>query len=201
MKAAPSSPCRHLVLVLGDQLNADSAAFDAFDPAQDAVWTAEVTEESTHVKSHKARIALFLSAMRHFRDALRGRGWLVHCHQLDDPKNAGTLAGELAAAAKQSRPQELILVEPGAWRVQESLRTTARELGVDLEIHPDRHFLCTREDFATLYWDFLIRHEAMLKKNPRTAVQARNATHLSAVVRLEIKDSAARLREAISAAT
>lgn len=40
---------RHLVLVLGDQLEPDAAAFDGFDPAQDAAWMAEVTEESTHV--------------------------------------------------------------------------------------------------------------------------------------------------------
>jgi deoxyribodipyrimidine photolyase-related protein len=56
---------RHLVLVLGDQLDASSAALDGFDPLQDAVWMAEVAGEGTHVWSHKARIALFLSGMRH----------------------------------------------------------------------------------------------------------------------------------------
>jgi deoxyribodipyrimidine photolyase-related protein len=40
---------RTLVIVLGDQLDADAVAFDGFDPAQDAVWMAEVAEESTHV--------------------------------------------------------------------------------------------------------------------------------------------------------
>jgi deoxyribodipyrimidine photolyase-related protein len=58
---------RNLILVLGYQLNADSDAFDGFDSDQDAVWMSEVTGEAKHVWSHKARIALFLSAMRHFR--------------------------------------------------------------------------------------------------------------------------------------
>jgi len=58
---------RNLVIVLGDQLDAESAAFDGFDPARDAVWMAEARGESTCVWSHRARIALFLSAMRHFR--------------------------------------------------------------------------------------------------------------------------------------
>ena len=40
------------------------------------------------------------------------------------------------------------MVEPGEWRVRESLQTTARALGVDLEMRPDRHFLCSREEFA-----------------------------------------------------
>ena len=57
---------RNLVVVLGDQLDLDAAAFDGFDPAHDAVWMAEVAEESTHVWSSKQRIALFLAAMRHF---------------------------------------------------------------------------------------------------------------------------------------
>jgi len=30
---------RHLVVILGDQLNSDSAAFDHFDGGQDALWT------------------------------------------------------------------------------------------------------------------------------------------------------------------
>jgi len=54
---------RNLVLILGDQLSTDSAAFDGFDNARDRVWMAEVAEEATKVRSHKARIALFLSAM------------------------------------------------------------------------------------------------------------------------------------------
>ena len=44
---------RHLILVLGDQLDLDAAAFDEFDAAQDAVWMAEAHEESTHVWSSK----------------------------------------------------------------------------------------------------------------------------------------------------
>ena len=101
--------CRNLVIVLGDQLNADSAAFDDFDSKQDAVWMAEVAEESTHVWSHKARIAIFLASMRHFRDELVRRKINVHYRQLDDRANKGTLAAELAAVVKRLYPERLIL--------------------------------------------------------------------------------------------
>jgi deoxyribodipyrimidine photolyase-related protein len=40
---------RHLIVVLGDQLNADSSAFTGFDPKHDCVWMAEVHQESTHI--------------------------------------------------------------------------------------------------------------------------------------------------------
>ncbi|MEY4265760.1 MAG: hypothetical protein RIS90_295, partial [Pseudomonadota bacterium] len=36
---------RHLIVVLGDQLDLDAAAFDGFDATVDAVWMAEVAEE------------------------------------------------------------------------------------------------------------------------------------------------------------
>ncbi len=52
-----------LVLVLGDQLDRKSSAFDGFDRQGDYVWMAEVAEESTHVWTHKTRIVVFLSAM------------------------------------------------------------------------------------------------------------------------------------------
>jgi deoxyribodipyrimidine photolyase-related protein len=42
MSFPPQARPRHLVLVLGDQLNPDSAAFDGFGPVCDAVWMAEV---------------------------------------------------------------------------------------------------------------------------------------------------------------
>ena len=66
---------RHLVLVLGDQLSLQSAAFERFDAARDRVLMIEAPAESTHVPSTKMRSALFLSAMRHFAEDLRARAW------------------------------------------------------------------------------------------------------------------------------
>ncbi|NWG74904.1 MAG: cryptochrome/photolyase family protein [Rubrivivax sp.] len=139
---------RHLVLVLGDQLDRASSAFDGFDAARDTVWMAEVDEESTHVRSGKARSARFLSAMRHFADDLRRDGVALHYRRLDDAANRHTLAGELEAAVAALRPQRLVTTEPGEWRVREALVDAARRLRVPLEIRPDRHFLCSVGQFA-----------------------------------------------------
>ena len=89
---------RNLVIVLGDQLDLQSSAFDGFDPAQDAVWMAEVAEESTHIWSSKQRIAVFLAAMRHFAQALRDAGYPLHYTRLDQADTRGSLAAELQLA-------------------------------------------------------------------------------------------------------
>lgn len=129
---------RHLVVVLGDQLDPQSSAFDGFDPAQDIAWMCEASEESTHVWSSKQRIALFLSAMRHFAQAFGGPLDYV-------PLHGGTLADALAAAIAKHRPQRVVMTEPGDWRVLQSLRRAAG--AVPLDIRPDRHFLCSIPEF------------------------------------------------------
>ena len=138
---------RNLVLVLGDQLDRRSSAFDGFSPREDAVWMAEAAGEAGYVPSHKARIALFLSAMRHFRAALEDEGIAVVYRKLDDPGNAGTLALELEAAAARLKPRRLIVVEPGEYRVSEDLKQAAQKAGVELDIREDRHFLASHDDF------------------------------------------------------
>jgi deoxyribodipyrimidine photolyase-related protein len=139
---------RHLLVVLGDQLNWDSAVFAGFDPTQDAVWMAEVAEEATHVWAHQARIALFLAAMRHFRARVQAAGWPLHYQPLDAATNRGTLAAELTATIAQQQPSKLIVVEPGDYRVRQSLRGVAQATGVPLEERTDRHFFSTIADFA-----------------------------------------------------
>jgi deoxyribodipyrimidine photolyase-related protein len=138
---------RDLVLVLGDQLDAESSAFDTFDPAADAVWMAEVKEESTHVWSHKARTAVFLAGMRHFRERLKKKGFAVHYRELTDLGNRGTLAAELEQAVKSLKPRQLVVTEPGDWRVQESLKATAKKLALPLVVRTDRHFYSTLDQF------------------------------------------------------
>lgn len=69
-----SPPVRNLVLVLGDQLDPLSAAFDGFDRNRDVLRMAENETEATHVWCHKLRLMLFFSAMRHFRDEREADG-------------------------------------------------------------------------------------------------------------------------------
>ncbi|MFN5756696.1 MAG: cryptochrome/photolyase family protein [Planctomycetia bacterium] len=146
----------NLILVLGDQLDRKSAAFDGFDRGRDRVWMAEVAEESTHVWTHKARIAVFLSAMRHFRDCLAKERIDVDYTALaakpgakEPPSLAAALLVSLARLKQAGfAPERLIVVEPGEWRVQQSLKAAATEAGIPLEIRTDRHFFSSREEFA-----------------------------------------------------
>jgi deoxyribodipyrimidine photolyase-related protein len=113
-------PLRHLVLILGDQLDEFASALQDFDPQRDAIWMAEVSEESTHVWSARQRTTVFLSAMRHFAEQLRARGYPVLYSRLDDADNAGTLAGEIARTLQQVTPSALVMTAPGDWRVLQS---------------------------------------------------------------------------------
>jgi deoxyribodipyrimidine photolyase-related protein len=145
--AKPKPPIRKLLAVLGDQLNADAAVWREADPRVDVAWMAEVAEESTHVPSHQARTALFLSAMRHFRDERRAAGWTVDYRELDEPANAGSLAAELRQAIARWRPQCVEVVRPGEWRVQIALEQACRDEGRALRILEDDHFYASLDDF------------------------------------------------------
>ncbi len=139
---------RSLVVVLGDQLDAQSSAFDDFDPRVDRVWMAEVREESTHVWSSRIRIALFLAAMRHHADLLRRLGRDVDYVTLDDESNTGSLGTELSRALQRWQPLRVVMTAPGDWRVLKALRAAAAQSGWTIELRDDRHFFCTVREFS-----------------------------------------------------
>lgn len=136
-----------LLLVLGDQLSHASAALAGIDAARDAVLMIEAPGEASHVWSHKARIAIFLAAMRHFRDELRARGFTVHYVGLDDSDSA-SMAERLQAQLEAHRPAQLRLLEPGEWRLERDIRAVAQATDTPLRLVDDTHFLCSRADFA-----------------------------------------------------
>ena len=156
----PPAKLRNLILILGDQLNEDSEAFTDFNPETDAVWMAEVAHESEKVWVAKPRIAIFLSAMRHFRNALILRGWRVFYRALttNSAEWTGlptmgipieTFSAQLSWTIAQTHPEKVVVVEPGEWSVREEITATVRQTGTPLVILPDHHFLCTMEEFAT----------------------------------------------------
>jgi deoxyribodipyrimidine photolyase-related protein len=48
--------------------------------------------------------------------------------------------------------------------------------------------------FTTLYWDFLMRHEALLARNPRMALQVKNVARLGDEQRRAVLERAAAIR-------
>ncbi len=143
-----AAPARQLVLVLGDQLDIDGAAFDGFDARRDAVLMIEAEEEAAYVPQHQKRLVLFFSAMRHFRDQLVRRRRRVHYVELDAHDNRGTLAGELARWIESTKPSRVVLSEPGDQRVLHAIEATAKRLATPLEVRTDRHFIDSRGAFA-----------------------------------------------------
>jgi deoxyribodipyrimidine photolyase-related protein len=138
---------RHLILVLGDQLDLESPALEGFDPARDRVIMVEVPYESTKVWGHQARITYFLSAMRHFARALADRGFPCEYSQLGQHPHR-TLVDALQGALNRHRPRKLVAVEPGEWQIEQDIKSLCANLGVPLDLRDDTHFLISRHAFA-----------------------------------------------------
>ena len=137
-----------LRVVLGDQVSRGLSALAGLDARSDTVLMAEVMGECTYVPHHPKKIALVLSAMRHFAAALAAEGVRVRYVRLDDPDNTGTLSGEVARAARALRPAAIIATEPGEWRVLQDMQGWEAATGVPVELRQDGRFIATRADFA-----------------------------------------------------
>ena len=110
---------RRLCLVLGDQLSFDLPSLQGIDPRHDCILLVEVMEEATHVPHHPQKIALVFSAMRHFADALRQRGFTVQYVQLEDADNSGSIPGELLRWQALTQAAEVHVTECGDWRLEQ----------------------------------------------------------------------------------
>ncbi len=107
-----------LRFVLGDQLSLSLASLRDINPETDVVLMAEVVGECTYVRHHVKKIVFVLSAMRHFAEALRATGIRVDYRHLADAGNTGSLRGELVRAVQRHRPKQIVVTEPGEWRVR-----------------------------------------------------------------------------------
>lgn len=154
----PNAPVRNLVLILGDQLNPDNPALEGFDPRQDRILMVEAVGEGAQVWSHKARIAVFLAAMRHFAQVLRKQHRPVDYLALGEHPHAQLLDAWRTEIARL-RPQRIVACEPGEWRIEQDLRKLERETGVPVVLREDTHFLISRADFAR--WADKRRHLLM----------------------------------------
>ena len=138
---------RDLVFILGDQLSMSLSSLGGADPERDVIFMCEVVEEATYVPHHKLKIALIFSAMRHFAEALRTRGFEVRYTRLDDPENAGSFTGELSRAVVAVSPQRIVVTEASEWRVLQFMEDWHAIFDVPVDVRADTRFLCSKKEF------------------------------------------------------
>ncbi len=143
----PPLPGGTLRIVLGDQCSRGLSSLEGLDPTRDTVLLMEVMGECTYVPHHPQKIALILSAMRHFSRALAARGVRVDHVRLDDPANTGSFAGEVVRATQRHQPAAIVATEPGEWRVAQDMAGWSAATGLPVEIRPDTRFLCSHDRF------------------------------------------------------
>jgi len=137
-----NSPKR-LVLILGDQLDLKGAALRDFDFKTDEVVMIESIPEAQYVWSHKAKIALFLSAMRHFAKSLKELNYPLTYVQ----GSSLSIVEAVREKVIQGRITHLICVEPGEWRLKRQIEELAKELDLKLDMREDDHFFCSHREF------------------------------------------------------
>lgn len=131
-----------LIPVLGDQLSHELASLRG-GPSSDAiVLLMEVRDEATYVRHHKRKIALIFSAMRHFAEELRAKGWHVDYISIDDADSSGSFTGEVQRAVDRHRPTSIRIVEPGEWRVKLMIDGWAKRFKLPVDVLDDDRFIC-----------------------------------------------------------
>lgn len=110
------------------------------DPAAGRVLLVESTGKGSALPWHRWKLVLVLSALRHFRDELRARGFTVF-HRVA-PSYAQAIRDHLA-----EHPDDAVVVQaPAEWGIAQSIEALARE-DARVRLVPDRRFLTSREQF------------------------------------------------------
>ncbi|NBC15975.1 MAG: cryptochrome/photolyase family protein, partial [Bacteroidetes bacterium] len=139
---------RSLVLILEDQLAREAASLRDADPERDVLVMGELDDEARRLPFHKQRLVLLWSAMRHFRDELRDRGWTVDYTQVDEGGAPASYSALLQATIDRHQPERIVTMRPHDYRLLGEIRDAAEAVGVPLDVREDDHFLSTPDDFA-----------------------------------------------------
>lgn len=109
---------------------------------------AEVRHEADLFPNHRQRLAFFFSAMRHFAAARRDEGWTVDYQALDASGGAESLPAFLRSKIDEYAPEAVVMVEAGRVGLENEIREVCSGAGVEFDVRPNDHFICSRAEFA-----------------------------------------------------
>ena len=136
-----------LRFIFGDQLSHSISSLEGLDPSSDTVLICESSDEMTHVKHHRKKIAFQIAAMRHFARELESLGINIKYIRLEDPHNTGSIPGEIERSMRGRNCDLIIVTQPSEYRLLKEVQQWQKKFGVPVEIREDNRFLCSRGDF------------------------------------------------------
>ncbi|MEL6687366.1 MAG: cryptochrome/photolyase family protein [Pseudomonadota bacterium] len=137
-----------LVPIFADHLSHSLSALQFADKATARILMVEVKEEAESVPHHRKKLIFLFSAMRHFAEELRKDGWSVDYVEPTDSENTHNFTDEVKRALDRHTIEEIIVCQPGNWRVQEAVKSWEEMFDLRVTITPDDRFISTPEEFA-----------------------------------------------------
>lgn len=107
----------------------------------------EVREEAETVPHHRKKLVFLFSAMRHFAQELTDAGWSVDYVSLTDPDNTHSFTSEVKRALARHTIDEIMVCQPGNWRVQEVVKSWEEMFDLRVTITPDDRFMSSPREF------------------------------------------------------
>jgi len=137
-----------LIPIFADHLSHDLSALQFADKMSARILMVEVREEAETVPHHRKKLIFLFSAMRHFAQELRDEGWAVDYVALTDADNQHSFTAEVKRALERHDIDEIIVCQPGNWRVQEVVKSWEEMFDLRVTITPDDRFICAPEEFS-----------------------------------------------------
>ncbi len=134
---------KRLRLILGDQLNIQHSWFEQSDENTTYLMI-ESRSETDYARHHIQKVVAFFSAMREFAAILEKRGHRIIYLQLDDQANKGSLDSNIISIVEKEGFDQLELMEPDEYRVDQVFKKLQGELPIDVSICDSEHFLTSR---------------------------------------------------------
>lgn len=123
------------VVIFGDQLLDDHPALRGCDPAGVRVVMVESQARLRALPYHRKKQVLILSAMRHYAERLRQRGYRV------DYRSARSVTSGLRAHCAEQTPERLVMMAASEYTARQQQNQLSQRLGLPVDILPNAQFL------------------------------------------------------------
>lgn len=138
---------RTLRIILWDQLSDQISSLSDANWKHDHFLFLETLKEATYVNHHVKKLAFLFSAMRHFAKKIQKKGAKVTYIKIS--QKVPSLTDGVALVLEKNHATQIVITEPGEFRILQEIKAWGKKFKIDLEIREDSRFLISHKNFRS----------------------------------------------------